>query len=323
MKRSVLVTLCLLISLTVALPAFSQGGENNDWQAIQDQRDTRQQAALIETFIGKYSSSPHRPDADKMLISYWASNKDYAKIVNHADNFKQSLPSADAASKAAIYTQAMIAAASLNNLKKTVEMGGLALAADPTNFTVMSFLASSNLLDANTTLDYATKAAALPKPATMTDAQYETWIGRMEGLLGLAALSQNKFKDAAEHYEKALKANPKDHANQFRYGFANLNLIQAVVQSIQAASDDYDRARIATPVVQADVDAAKAKVEAQSQVALDLRDAAMDSLAKAVAISGQFTEQAKKLLDNLYENKNKSLDGEDQFIASKKTELGL
>jgi len=127
MKRIVSVSLSLLFSLVFALPAFSQGGENNDWLAIQDQRDTRQQAGLIERFIGQYPSSPHRPDADKMLVSFWVSNKDNAKIVNHSDNFKQSLPTADPASKAIIYTQGMIAAATLNNVKKTVEFGNFAL----------------------------------------------------------------------------------------------------------------------------------------------------------------------------------------------------
>src|SRR5438477_3655128 len=123
MKRIVPISLCVLLCFVLALPAFSQGGENSDFQAIQDQRDARRQAELIETFIGKYSNSPHRPDVDKILVSYWMSNKDYQKIVNFTDNFKQSLPSADAVSKAMIYSQGMQAAIFANNVKKTVEFG--------------------------------------------------------------------------------------------------------------------------------------------------------------------------------------------------------
>src|SRR5436190_13982040 len=150
MKRLASLSLCLLLSLVAVIPAYSQGGENNAWMAIMDQRDTRQQASLLEAFISQYSNSPHRPDADKMLVSFWVSNKDNAKIVNHADNFKQSLPSADNASRSIIYTQGMIAAATLNNVKKTVEFGQLALTAEPNNFMVLAFLASSGALDQKT-----------------------------------------------------------------------------------------------------------------------------------------------------------------------------
>src|SRR5438045_1247479 len=115
MRRIVPLALCALICLAAVVPAFSQGGENNEWQTIQDTRDARRQAELLDTFIKAHSNSPHRPDADKMLLSFWASNKDNAKILNHVDGFKQSLPSADNPSRAVIYTQGMIAAATLNN----------------------------------------------------------------------------------------------------------------------------------------------------------------------------------------------------------------
>ncbi|MND08517.1 hypothetical protein D3C83_311720 [compost metagenome] len=55
------------------------------------------------------------------------------------------------------------------------------------------------------------------------------------------------------------------------------------------------------------------------------RDAAIDSLAKAVAIGGPgpITADAKKMLDALYTNRKGSLEGQDELIAEKKKELGV
>lgn len=339
MRRIVPIALCLLFCLVPAIPAFSQGGENNDWQAIQDQRDTRRQAELIEKFIKDYSNSPHRPDVDKILVSYWVSNKDNAKIVNFADGFKQSLPSADSASKSIIYTQAMVAAATLNNLPKTIEFGNLAITSDPKNFMVLSFLASSNVLDPKTTLDYARRASELPRPNTMAESQYQSLLGRVKNLLASAngagagaslvssaqaLMGQKKYQEAIELYGQALQQNPKDQAVHYQVAVAHYYMMAEAAQTVQTANDEQIKAMIATPVVQADVDKAAARKEQFTKATLERRDAAIESLAKAVAIGGgPVTADAKKMLDALYQNKKGSLDGEDQFIADKKKELGV
>lgn len=339
MRRIVPIALCALFCLVSALPAFSQGGENNDWQAIQDQRDTRRQAELIESFIRSYSNSPHRPDVDKMLVSYWVSNKDNAKIVNFADNFKQSLPSADPASRSIIYTQAMVAAATLNNLPKTIEFGNFALTSDPKNFMVLSFLASSSVLDAKTTLEYARRASELPRPSAMSDSQYQSLMGRVKNLLASAngagagqslvssaqaLIGQKKYQEAIEIFGQALQQNPKDQAVHYQVAVAHYYLMAEAAQAVQTANDEQIKAMIATPVVQPDVDKAAAKKVQSTKATLERRDAAIESLAKAVAIGGgPMTADAKTMLDALYQNRKGSLEGEDQLIADKKKELGV
>jgi hypothetical protein len=77
------------------------------------------------------------------------------------------------------------------------------------------------------------------------------------------------------------------------------------------------------PTNQPVADEAKAKMEAASKTALDYRDKAIDSFARAVAITGALTEEAGRYLDSLYKNKNGSLEGKEQLIAEKKKELGL
>ena len=83
------------------------------------------------------------------------------------------------------------------------------------------------------------------------------------------------------------------------------------------------KAMSATPPNNSEADAAKAKMESSSKEALELRDVAIESLARAIAIGGQYTQDAQKLFDGLYQAKNKSLDGATDLVAQKKSELGL
>jgi hypothetical protein len=262
-KRTHQIGLSLILSLALVIPAFAQSGENNDWQAIVDQGDARRKAELLEKFINDYSRSGRRPDADFQLLDFYLQNKDNAKIIQHAEKYRQSPPSADNAAKAKVFTQAMVAAATINNVQRTVEYADYALQAEPTNLVVLGFLAGNNLPNPAKALEYAEKAIAVPKPATMRE-------------------------------EPAQKANEE--------------LIAAMA---------------ATPVNTAAKDAAQARVDAASKDALARRDEAVEALGKAIAIGGQFVPQAKPLLDSLFKGKTGSLDGEDQFIAQKKTELGI
>lgn len=322
MNRMTKSALCLFVCLTFAMPVFAQGGENAAWQAIEDQRDLRRKAELLEKFIKDYAQSGRRPDADFQLIDFYSQNKDYQKILQSASDYQQRPPSADPAAKVRIFTQAMVAAASLPNIPKTSEFGGYALQADPNNLTVLAFLAGNNLPDPKKALEYAQKALTLPRPPTMKEEQYASMTGRLHAMVALPLLADQKYKEGKEHLQIALKANPKDHASHYRLAAADVTLMGAAVKAAQDSNDLLIKAMSATPTNQAEVDAAKAKVDAASKEALELRDEAIDSLAKALAIGGPFTSLAKPLFEGLYQNKNKSLEGQEQFIAQKKAELG-
>jgi len=323
MKRRIQIGLALLLLTAMAIPVFAQGGENNAWLAIQDERDARRRAELLESFIRTYQSSSHRPDVDFMLVDYYVQNRDNAKIMQHAESFRLTLPSADNAAKARVYTQAMVAAATLNNIDKTKEYGKYALDADPSNLTVLVFMGGNGLPDPKTAFGYVEKALTLPKPLTMQQAQYDSMMARMHGLAGSQLFAEQKYQEATPHFLEALKANPKDHAIQFQYGFASVNMAGMSAQSAQAANEELIKVMSATPSNPDEVAAARSKVDNLSKQALEYRDTALEAFAKAVAIGGQFSAQAKQLLDNVYQNKNGSLEGEDQLIAAKKTELGI
>jgi hypothetical protein len=325
MKKLGRIGVCLALGLCLTIPAYAQGGENAAWMAIEDQRDLRRKAELLESFIKSYASSPHRPEADFQLINYYVSNTDHAKILNHAENFRTNLPSADNAAKTKMFQEAMFAAYQLKNVPKVVEFSGYALQADPNNLTVLTLLARSNLPDPVKAMEHANKALSIPRPATMTAEAYDKNQSYLHAIVAPVLLSQNKFAEAQEHLAVALKSNPKDQAAQFQYGFASVNLAGVAARDAQDANTALVKAMTATPPNQADVDAAKAKVEAASKRAMEQRDIAIDALAKAIAIgtAPPVNAEAKRYLDAFYKNKAGSLDGEDQLIADKKKELGL
>ena len=311
----------LVLGVAFAIPALPQGGENNDWTAIQDQRDGHRRMELLDAFIKKYPSSGRRPDADFMLIDLYSGNKDYQKIIQLSEDYRQRPPSGDPAAKTKIFFSAMFAAASLNDVKRTSEYGEEALRADPNNFAVLSFMAAANLPNPQKAMEYAQKALTLPKPPTMQPEAYATNIGRLHGIVAVPLFGEGKFKEAREHLEFAIKANPKDQATHYRYGYATISMMTAAAGTAREANDSYLKAMADKKTEEAE--AAKQKMENASKEALELRDVALESMARALAVGGQLTPQAKQLFDNLYQNKNRSLDGADQLIAQKKAELGL
>jgi tetratricopeptide (TPR) repeat protein len=172
----------------------------------------------------------------------------------------------------------------------------------------------------------------------MPDAQYQSFMGRVKNILASAngagagqplvtsaqaLMGQKKYQEAIEIYGQALQQNPKDGAVHYQVALANYYLMAEAAQAVQNANDEQVKAMLVTPVVPADVQKAAAKKDEATKTTFAHRDAAMESLAKAVAIGGPNTADMKKMLEALYQNKNSSLDGVDQLIADKKRELGV
>jgi hypothetical protein len=315
------VALFLILSLAIALPALPQGNDAKDWQAIQEQKDQKKKTEMLETFVKKYPTSSRRPGADADLVDAWAKNNDNAKILAFAEEYKKAPPSPDAAAKVKIYSQALFAAITTSNIPKAAEFGEAAIEADPNHFQALYIMAAAGLPNPEKSMDYAQRAIALPKPQTISQETYNKNMARLHNTVALPLFAQKKFADAREHLEFVLKADPKNQEAQYRHGFASVNLMGEAVKAAQDANTAMMRAAAASN--KAEQDAAMAKQESAQKEALELRDVALDSLAKAVAIGGPYTEQAKPLFDSLYQNKNKSMDGADKVIADKKAELGL
>jgi hypothetical protein len=307
--------------MAIALPALPQGNDSKEWNDIQNQKDQKKKAEALEKFIKTYPTSSRRPAADTDLVDIWAKNNDNNKILAFADEYKKAPPSPDAAAKSKIYTQAMVAAISTNKADKAAEYGEAAIEADPNHFQALYVMARTGLPTPEKALEYAQKALALPKPQNVAQDVYTKQMATLHGAVALPLFAQQKYADARDHLEAVLKADPKNQEAYYRHGFASVNLMTEAVKAAQDANTAALKAAASSN--EAEKTAALAKQESAQKQALELRDAALDSLAKAVAVGGQYTEKAKPLFDSLYQNKNKSMDGAEQLIGDKKKELGL
>ena len=139
------IALFLTLSLAIALPALPQGNDAKDWQSIQDQKDQKKKAELLEAFLKKYATSSRRPAADMELVDMWVKDNNTGKILAHADDYKKTPPSPDPAAKAKIFSQAMLVAYGAGNLQKAADFGNAALEADPTHFQSRYFMARAGL----------------------------------------------------------------------------------------------------------------------------------------------------------------------------------
>jgi len=334
MRRVVAVGLHALFVFVLMTPAFGQGGENNAYQAIQDEMTFQRKLQLIKDFIRNYSNSQYRPDLDIQLMRMYTQNKDWGEMLLHADSFRLTQPSADARSRVSIYTLAMVAAGELKNFEKVQEFGDRVLEADPNDLNALNMLTSlitdrlpqdAAARDAalNKALGYVKRAAAAPKPANIPDADWTRAQAGVKSKLGFIHLNKGEFAEAGKAYEEAVKGNPIDGLSQYRLGLAYLYQLPQVLQALQAAVKNLQEAHAA----KADEKKLEELIAKQQELEKDVvqkRDLAIDALARAVAILGPAGAEARKQLEPLYANKNnKSLDGLDQFISSKKAELGL
>jgi len=331
MKRIGIIGLFLVLSLWLAIPAWSQRGENNAYQAIQDERTPQRRIQLIEEFLNDYKNSAYRPDLDVELMNLYVGNRDWAKILLRAESFRLEVPTADAISRSAVYTRAMLAATQVNNMDKTTEFGERVLTADPNNLSALLTLSSNTVArlpqdaaarDAaiNKALDYAKRVQAVPRPTTLSEDEWQRSQGRAHSTVGLIQFTKGQFAEAATEYSQALKVNPKDPDGQYRIGVAYFNLILTAIPVVQATMKAVNDAS-AAKADSKQLDELVAKREAAAADMLEKRDLAIESLARAVALGAA---PARTQLETLYKNKTGgSLDGLDQLISQKKAELGL
>jgi len=318
-----------MMSLAIAIPAFAQGNENKDYQAIQDERDQRKQRDLLEAFLKSYPNSQHRPDYDIQLITLYYGNKDWAQMIKLADNFVQQQGTADPKSKTNLFTLAMEGARQLGNTAKFNEYADRALTADPNNMSVLMTLSRS--LSENPPTDAAARTAALdkalgyaqraqkaPKSDKTTDAEWQATQNRVHGIVGTIYFNQGKWEESSNELAEYLKTNPTDGANQYRYGAAMFSQVQATLANLQALNNDAKLAQAADRDLGPYID----RLNARTKEFEIQRDVTIDAMAKALAIGGPFATSATAIITPLYKQKNNgSEDGLQPLIASKKAEL--
>ncbi|PYS56294.1 MAG: hypothetical protein DMG13_00180 [Acidobacteria bacterium] len=349
MRRVGYLGLSLFLILALGAPAFSQQAqartpaEYNAYVAFYNEQNPQKKAELGEKFLAENKDSDFVPQGYQMLIGAYARAQNWAKVMDAAER-TAALPKAEDKLKAFAYANAMVAAQQTNNFDKTVEYGDKVLAIEPNDLNAMVVLATTipERLPPNEAAKKAAmeKAAALatkalegvkqfftqPKPPNVPEPQWNQQRADLEGqlhaALGFIAFNRQDYANAAQEFQTAFKSTPKDGVSHYRLGLVFQTQASAASKALLEAinaENDAKKARRDQPVI----DELVAKRQGIETDAREKRDKAIDELATSVAIGGVVAQPARDALERLYKVKNNdSLEGLDQLIAQKKSQVG-
>jgi tetratricopeptide (TPR) repeat protein len=340
----------MVLVLALTCPAFSQGQfktdqESTAYYAFFNEPNAAKKAELAETFLAGFKDSELRSDAFLTLGAAYQNAQNWAKVLDVAARFDQEFPTAEARRKATTYDRAMTAAQMAGNFEKIIEYGDKLLSVDSNNLNAQITLSSmipeqlpqaepARIAALNKAFDLGNKAhnqvEAMfkgPKAEGFTDAQWaqqKTILdAQVHATLGIIHLMKSEYDDSVFMYEYVVELTPKDGVSQYRLGLgysgqaseASKRLAEAI------AAENTAKARRADQI---EIDELVAVSRGIQDDAVQKRDKAIDSLARAVAIGGVIAQQARSELERLYKIKNNdSLSGLDALITAKKAELGV
>jgi tetratricopeptide (TPR) repeat protein len=225
----------------------------------------------------------------------------------------------------------MVAAQQTNNFDKVVEYGEKVLSVDPN--AANALLTLSSMIPERLPTAEPTRTAALDKAAgyanraadiieklssQLKPEQKAELEGQIHSTLGFISLNKQEYDKAVSEYEVAIKNTPKDAVAHFRMGLAYQYLASEASKATLDAINAENAAKTEKRP-QPEIDELAAKRTFIQEDFTIKRDKAIDELATAVALGGVVAQPAKTALDALWKTKNNdSLEGLDQFIASKK-----
>ncbi|PYS06354.1 MAG: hypothetical protein DMG12_04420, partial [Acidobacteria bacterium] len=145
---------------------------------------------------------------------------------------------------------------------------------------------------------------------------------QLHAALGFIALNRQDYAKSVQEFDAALKSAPKDGVSHYRLGLVYQSLASEASKALVEAINAENAAKTAK-AEQPAIDELVAKRQGVEADARQKRDKAIDELATAVAIGGVVGQPAREALERLYKVKNNdSLEGLDQLIAQKRSQLG-
>lgn len=350
MKRIGAAGLYLLLTLSLTTPTRAQrgggggggggfgGGEDGAYDRIRQETNLRNKLDLIASFLNAYKSSGYRPELDIQLMTLYIQYQRFSDAILKADTFHVDVPRATPQEKVQFYTYAMIAAGQVkdNNGTKVAEFGERALQADPMALNPLIMLAAlvtdrplpkeapAKEATLNKALDYGQRIMQAPK-GSMSDEEWQRAQARAHSTVGLVQLTREKYPEAVSELTQAVKLNPKDQNSQSRLAGALMKTAETYIAALQKVGPELQAAIKAVNDAAAAKDEKKynelaAKYEELTKQFNERRDQALDTLGTAVALG---VKAARATLENVYQYKGNGLEGIDQFIESRKKELGL
>jgi len=346
---------CLLLSLSVA-PLFSQAAaeqkqpqaktkaEYDAYMLLYNEQAPAKKAELAAKFLADHPETDFKMFVYQMQIDSYARLGSVDKVVETGEKFSSDFPQADNNTKKFVMQRMMTSYQQKNDFAKTVEYGDKLLGIDPKD--LPSLLTLSSILperlpaeddkkaaQLDKALDYSNRAKAeiegLQKPAQITDAQWTTeknkLLATVNSSIGFVHLNKKEYDKASQLYEistNLTKTNPIDFyrlgvaytflarnmAKELNELVAAMNQAQTELQNAQDASVKDEKQKKLLELKEKSQDSEKRFPE--------MRDKAIDSLAKSVYLKGITEASARTELERLYKSKNNNtLEGIDTLIA--------
>ena len=346
---------CLLLSLSVG-PVFSQAAaeekqpqaktkaEYDAYMALYNEQAPAKKVELASKFLADHPDTEFKMFAYQMQIDSYSRLGTVDKVVETGDKFEKEFPQANANTKKFVMQRMMTAYQQKNDFAKTVEYGDKLLAIDPKD--LPSLLTLSSILperlpneedkkaaQLDKALTYANRAKTeiegLQKPANITDehwtAEKNKLLATVNSSIGLVHLNKKEYDKASQQYEistNLTKTNPIDfYRLGIAYTFLARNMakeLNELVAAMNQAQTELQNAQDGAAKDQKEKKLLELKAKSQDSEKRfpEMRDKAIDSLAKSVFLKGVTEAQARTELERLYKSKNNNtLDGIDTLIA--------
>ncbi len=230
-----------------------------------------------------------KADADEQLIKAKKAKKGDKNVIDkNANEYKAFL--AESEKVILFYYQSLMNNYQMiNDSAKTMEYAEKAMDLDPDN--LLTLMTLSGVMAERPATDEAEKAKQQKRAEELAKKAKDKVLALVNGPGGAQMDPEQKSMMVSSAYQTLGLV----YLNQKQYGNSQKEYIAAIT------------ARKVDPIPYFRLGLAYANENKLDQ--------AMDSLAKSVFLKGPTLPQAKQILEDLYKNKNKSLEGIDQFIA--------
>jgi hypothetical protein len=305
-----------------------KGTEYPEYMTVFQEKDEAKKAALAEKYLTDHKDA-HAivlTQIYQMMLMGYARSSNWAKTLESVERM-QVAPNLTDPEKKQYVQIGLLAAANSKNNPKTVEYAEKVLKDDPKNFNALITLSgvlSQTLPAANPakdthiarTLEVTKQALAQPKPAEVTQTQWDPIQLQLRETACLMLLNQKKYEESIAECQKALEINKKDAYAWYWIGLSHRAALIPLAKKYNDSVDAYNAGRDKGPLV---VDELKAAMQGAEKVASDKRDETVDALVSAVALGGDAGKQAMTELGGIFTGTPDELN---RLVEEKKKQLG-
>jgi tetratricopeptide (TPR) repeat protein len=332
LKAILLTTLALgFASITPArAQEFQTKAEYDAYMALYNETATGTKVNFGEVFVAEYPESEAAPIAYQILVATHFSERNWRGVVDVTERFERAFPDSAQETQSFIYRRAMVAAQQTGDSEGIIRYGehildldrndlGALLTLPPVILDSLSEFSGGRERGLARSFELANRArlgAQTTYPRPSDDPQANTQrvqvFTSIHMSLGTVHFLREDYDRAVQEYETVLSFDAQHPLAYLQIGLARQFQAARSSRLLQeAAGDSLTEADDLPP----EVAALEKEVIASTELA-------MDSLAKAVSLGGQGSDQARVELERLYQNKNEdSLEGLDEYIETKQAEL--